>query len=235
MSRGYLIRDGVIALVCVGAWYALYATGVPLWTEEDIYQANVWHPWFYTDEHYDARYFRHEMTQRERSEGLARVLKAGLSGFAHLGVPAFLESSTLIGHVRHDGMIPWDTDADFGILEEDCVRHGLTREKIQDAIPSVEVVHFACQCNTDECVKNGTRVLGLLADRTTGSTVDIFVYRAPNPLRPWQSANIRWLERSNDAHADYTFPYDILMPLKVLLAYTQVWCILMQIYSRHPI
>ena len=43
---------------------------------------------------------------------------------------AFLESSTLIGYLRHGGLIPWDSDVDIGILEEDCLRSQLTKEKV---------------------------------------------------------------------------------------------------------
>jgi len=81
---------------------------------------------------------------------------------------------------------------------------------------NIEVLHFACQCESDECVKNGTRVLGLMTDRLTGSTLDIFMYRQPKVLRPWQDTHTRWLERSNDAHADYTFPEQELLPLQTV-------------------
>jgi len=238
-------RELVCGLLLVVTWASIkFAIGSALYSEEDILNANVWHPWFWTDEHFSKDYFYDTMAQRTRSEGLKRGIVAGVRAIESLGVKPFLESSTLIGYVRHNDLIPWDTDADFGMLEADCVAQGLTKDRVQAAIDklypppsstestestrttttprkhSIEVFRFQCKIEkeaADDKNDKNDRVLGLLTDTQTGATVDIFMYRPPEKLREWQekaSKDIKWLERANDEHADYTFPQNVLLPLQ---------------------
>lgn len=108
-------------------------------------------------------------------------------GFFILQITLFMESANLIGHVRHDKkLVPWDTDADLGMMLDECVDSGATRGTIQKALPDrYRVVKFRCRCHDDCNAKDG-RVSGVVADTETGVIVDIFTYAPVKDLREWQ-------------------------------------------------
>ena len=59
-------------------------------------------------------------------------------------VTYFLNAGTLIGAVRHGGIIPWDGDGDVGILEEDYHRVKLVLHK---ELP--RGMYFQTPCQSD--------------------------------------------------------------------------------------
>ena len=50
-------------------------------------------------------------------------------------IPYFLCWGTLLGAMRHGGLIPWDTDADIGVLVDD-------RDKLLALRPAVDAAGF---------------------------------------------------------------------------------------------
>lgn len=55
-------------------------------------------------------------TQKEMAVNLSKQL---ISHAENLGIKLFLHAGTLLGHVRHKGIMPWDDDIDLAILESD--------------------------------------------------------------------------------------------------------------------
>ena len=116
-----------------------------LFSEEDVLAADALHPLFGSQEHYVERYTQTNFTQKQRLDALSGLLHATTAAFRKFGMPVFLESSTLIGHLRHDGQIPWDNDVDIGMLESDCFLHELSREKLGRFLPKqYEVLKMGC-------------------------------------------------------------------------------------------
>jgi len=193
--------------------------GWALYSEEAVLEARVDHPLFDNGEHFDERYWRPNMTQKERLDSVTSTVVSAVQAFEASGAEVFLESSTLIGWLRHRrGHIPWDSDADLGITVEECKRSKVSKQSLIDAIDAnIEVLKFACQCE-EMCEGASARMVGRFAHRDTGVTVDVFSYAPVAVHRPWQSraphAVVDWWERVKDHHADYTFPRDALLPLR---------------------
>ncbi|KAF4712275.1 glucosyltransferase [Perkinsus olseni] len=194
-------------------------------SEEGIYAAPVDHVLFGGDEHLKAHTSGHSLpsglTQRDRLDSLTKTYAAMVRAFDEVGLDVFLESSCLIGYVRHNGNpIPWDMDIDIGLLQEDCRRvfpngNDEMYRKVSALLgPRYSVEKMGCDCG-DRCEGDDGRMVGHVADKRTGFGVDIFSYATvtAEELRPWQHDGRRWLQRIRDRD-DYTFPEEALLPLQ---------------------
>jgi len=158
------------------------------------------------------------MRQHERLSALANATNVTVTAFRQLGLDAFLESSGLIGWLRHgEAQMPWETDGDVGIIAGDCRAANLTKGDLARVIDSeYEVLKFACSCE-EQCQGDNKRMVGRVAHRATGVCVDIFAYAPVRQPRKWQQtpsyATMDWWERVDD-HSDFTFPKETLLPLQ---------------------
>jgi hypothetical protein len=204
----------------VAAWFTLVFSGWGLFNEQEVLDANVLHPIFKSDKHYHEPFWKANMTQRERLEGLTEAVHGTSQALEKVGIQAFLESSNLIGWVRHDAShIPWDIDGDLGMSVAECKESKATKAALEKVIdPRLAVLKFACECEED-CEGDNLRMVGRIAHRTTGVCVDIFAYApvAAEKLADWQitekNSGTEWWARVND-HADFTFPEPSLFPLQ---------------------
>ncbi|CAD7949475.1 unnamed protein product [Amoebophrya sp. A25] len=181
--------------------------GVILYSEEAVKEAPLDHPFFNVEEHVHEKYFDPSKgIQHDRLRAVEEVLRDASQALGNLGLPTFLESANLIGHVRHQKkMVPWDTDGDLGFLLGDCRKAEqnlltTSRKNSSAWLPAiqrelgrrsaVEVVHFACRCeenkNKVDCVGDSKRIAGRFTHRDWGVMVDMFAYGPVEEKRDWQ-------------------------------------------------
>eukprot|EP00429_Kryptoperidinium_foliaceum_P028514 CAMPEP_0176138644 /NCGR_PEP_ID=MMETSP0120_2-20121206/70429_1 /TAXON_ID=160619 /ORGANISM="Kryptoperidinium foliaceum, Strain CCMP 1326" /LENGTH=70 /DNA_ID=CAMNT_0017474591 /DNA_START=1 /DNA_END=210 /DNA_ORIENTATION=+ len=68
------------------------------------------------------------MSQRDRLAGITEAYRGTVEALQKLGMNAFLESSSLIGLLRHNGHMPWEVDGDVGVIEAECRAANATKE-----------------------------------------------------------------------------------------------------------
>lgn len=177
--------------------------------------ANVMHPLFNSAEHVSPDHWNSSMQQKDRLTAITLAYNGTVRALSTLGLDAFLESSSLIGLLRHEGHMPWEVDGDVGIIASDCEAQGATKNKLQEALGHRDFVvpKFACRCEED-CEGDNKRIAGKVVHKDTGIIIDIFMYTPVVSRRPWQDPSSEWWERVDDDHADYTFPVETLLPLK---------------------
>ncbi|KAF4729339.1 glucosyltransferase [Perkinsus olseni] len=204
--RAAALHVALISLIL----YIAQSPWLEITSEEGIYAAPVDHVLFGGDEHLKAHTSGHSLpsglTQRDRLDSLTKTYAAMVRAFDAVGLDVFLESSCLIGYVRHNGNpIPWDMDIDIGLLQEDCRRvfpngNDEMYHKVSALLgPRYSVEKMGCDCG-HRCEGDDGRMVGHVADKRTGFGVDIFSYATvtTEDLRPWQHDGRRWLQRVMD-------------------------------------
>ncbi len=161
----------------------------------------------------------HDEALARLHETMLEILDA-LSGFcaAH-DLPWFLAFGTALGAMRHDGFIPWDDDADVGMLRPDYARFLEIVEK-EGFAPGFSVHHARNTRHFDgmmtKIYKDGTRFLDKRAKDEgfeQGIFVDVFPYdqllarpraarRQILNARFWLS--VLYLRGSGDVHVPHT-------------------------------
>ena len=66
--------------------------------------------------------FSHANMTAEEIDDLYRLVDLVTSALERHNVRHFMTAGTLLGSIRHGGLIPWDDDFDLGIMEEDMPR-----------------------------------------------------------------------------------------------------------------
>jgi hypothetical protein len=77
------------------------------------------------------------------TEHLLEVLEYVADLLEEHGITYWLDYGTLLGAVRHGDLIPWDGDADFGILEDDVPRVLALADRIAADGYALDTSHFA--------------------------------------------------------------------------------------------
>lgn len=169
------------------------------------------------------------LVQGTRLDSLRAVSRAVAAASNRLAGIFFLESASLIGHIRSGDVVPWDNDVDFGFEISRCKEleaQGEIRALIQRALDedwktfgerSPFFVAFAsCECQIDCDTSKDARVLGRIVDSSTGFFADLFGYETvpSSELHNWQlEISKDWLRRHKDKAARFAFPRNVLLPL----------------------
>ena len=66
--------------------------------------------------------FSHANMTAQEIDDLNKLIELVTSALERHGVRHFMTAGTLLGSIRHGGLIPWDDDFDLGIMEEDMPR-----------------------------------------------------------------------------------------------------------------
>ena len=118
------------------------------------------------------------MTQGERVESISATAKEFLRVMRAIDLPVFLEAGTLLGWHRTGGIIPWDDDADFGMLLDDCMKKFPGFRQFQRAVESridqnrFRALRFSCIGEGGD--EGHMTFSGKLLDKKTGFYVDLF-------------------------------------------------------------
>lgn len=195
---------GLLTLIYFGLMQPPHYSETSMWLAplDDPAFGGAYETWRHViHEHFDES--RHmKLTQRERFGYIIGALNATVIALTKLGLEPFLDSGTLLGWYRHGGKpIPWDDDADVGLLGEDCRRKFPTRESIETALTAVldptYVVRFF-NCNTQPGQDPG--FAGIITDSRNGFKVDVFIYDPVDKIgksHPWRDGR-DWLQRDFD-------------------------------------
>lgn len=174
--------------------------------------------------HLVAPYFNetiyHNMIQKERISYLVEALNVTLRVLEAVNLAAFLDAGVLLGWYRHNGsMIPWDIDADVGIITEECLRkypdQTELERRMRELLPVPYVLEFmSCEPTLRG---NGRDFAGIIADSRNGVKVDIFGFymvNSANDTFGWRK-NGSWLQRDLDSETYHkVIPRDAILPLQ---------------------
>lgn len=137
-----------------------------------------------------------------------------------VNLAAFLDAGVLLGWYRHNGsMIPWDIDADVGIITEECLSkypdQTELERRMRELLPVPYVLEFmSCESTLRG---NGRDFAGIIADSRNGVKVDIFGFYMVNPANDtftWRKTGT-WLQRDLDSEIYHkVIPRDAILPLQ---------------------
>eukprot|EP01135_Chromosphaera_perkinsii_P006219 Nk52_evm1s457 gene=Nk52_evmTU1s457 len=135
---------------------------------------------------------QHCQTPEKDIASLRKVLKDFTEGCEEIQVKYWIDFGTLLGAVRHKGIIPWDNDLDFGIMAKDydSVMEMLKKKEynveLRDAGAKIKLVYG-------------------------GMAVDVFGWEE-NPQRPGMLVRHAIPLKENDLY--YTFGKSFVEPLE---------------------
>jgi hypothetical protein len=225
-----LMRRALRGLTTMLALGILITVGIlsPVhYSEESILDSTIDDPVFgglwETQRHVVRPYFStihfHTMRQRDRLNLLVAALNATVNVLQLSNIPTFLDAGVLLGWYRHGGgMIPWDIDADVGILAADCLEKYPDQKLLESRIRSLLQAPYVLEyfdCRTDPA--RDRHFAGIITDKRNGLKVDIFGYHeidASLDTFSWRKQG-SWLQRDLDRDRYHkVVPKDAVLPLQ---------------------
>lgn len=135
------------------------------------------------------------------------LLRSTTSMLDQWGLNYFLISGTLLGHIRHDGFIPWDDDIDI-----------LVDKRIYDVLPEIKEKHedfrFIC-CDYKVYLKASSRQHGMAIPGQRGLKYDHCLYKWVRSY--WPFVDIFVYDEEKDGNLKFfhkTWDRDKFLPTK---------------------
>jgi hypothetical protein len=220
--RQYAFFAGILVIAWFGVVYPKH------YTEGSVLDSTIDDPVFgglwETHRHVTRKYFNessfHSMKQSDRLDLLVEALNVSVRAMEQVNLQTFIDAGVLLGWYRHHGkMIPWDIDADIGILTDECLEkypdQAKLEAKLRSVLPHPYVLEYI-NCRPEHR-KEGQEFAGIITDSRNGMKVDIFGFNTVDG----SSDHFSWrrkrpfLQRDLDADIYHkVIPRDAILPLR---------------------
>lgn len=145
------------------------------------------------------------LTPEYKINKLKKLLLNAIDVFNQLNIKWWADGGTLLGLIRHQGIIPWDDDVDIGMLlteehvildnKDTFVKHGLRIQKNRTGV----------YWQIDELSASNTSIINDIH-------IDLFLYK--NLGSVLYNTDPRFtMPNANSGHCNMSYPYDKLFPL----------------------
>ena len=220
--RRYAFFAGILIITWFGVLFPQHYTEQSILgsTIDDAVFGGLWE----TNRHVIQKYFDessfHSMKQSDRLDLLVQALNVSVRAMEQVNLQTFIDAGVLLGWYRHHGqMIPWDIDADLGILTDECLEkypdQAKLESKLRSVLPHPYVLEYM-NCRPEHR-KEGQEFAGIITDTRNGMKVDIFGFNTVDG----SSDNFTWrkkrpfLQRDLDADIYHkVMPRDAILPLR---------------------
>lgn len=147
---------------------------------------------------------KHTITPKEAKQ-LYTLIRDTHDAFTKKGIEYWITGGTLLGAVRHSGLIPWDDDADICVMRKDV-------PKLKLIVKYMKNKGYTLEQNLDSKCKRARNSCDWTISRSdgTGLMMDIFIMKKKGSRITY--ANPEW-ENAENGGVNCAFSYKNVFPL----------------------